>query len=255
MESRNRFEIYFDGTFRICLLRFPRLFCCLTAISSLFSRSTVCFPLSSFYSTALDSAQQELSLQLSKGYLQFPQFRNDLRFFLNYIDCHLRQGRLQEAERVTRGTLAQIDHLGSNAQRYLPSVVYRLVRILLVNQAILVPTQVEGRVEMVQLWPIETVAQIVEEMKRFLLNDVSRDSDTLERKLAYLMSIESDRLKATEFAEASGERALIKDSFRGVLCVWRHRSAFDDRRVCKSRTSRTSGFKRTDFPFPIEFGG
>ena len=254
MESRNRFEIYFDGTFRTCLLRFPRLFCCLTVISSLFSRSTVCFPLSSFYSTALDSAQQELSLQLSKGYLQFPQFRNDLRFFLNYIDCHLRQGRLQEAERVTRGTLAQIDHLGSNAQRYLPSVVYRLVRILLVNQAILVPTQVEGRVEMVQLWPIETVAQIVEEMKRFLLNDVSRDSDTLERKLAYLMSIESDRLKATEFAEASGERALIKDSFRGVLCVWRHRSAFDDRRVRKSRTSRTSGFKRTDFPFPIEFG-
>lgn len=127
---------------------------------------------------------------------------------MNYIDCHLRQGRLQEAERVTRGTLAQIDHLGSNAQRYLPSVVYRLVRILLVNQAILVPTQVEGRVEMVQLWPIETAAQILEEMKRFLLNDVSRDTDTLERKLAYLMSIESDRLKATEFAEASGERVL-----------------------------------------------
>ena len=72
---------------------------------------------------------------------------------------------------------------------------------------------------MVQLWPIETVSQIIEEMKRFLLNDVSRDSDTLERKLAYLMSIESDRLKATEFAEASGERVLNSDSFRGVLCV------------------------------------
>ena len=254
MESWSRFEIYFDGTFRICLLRFLRLFCCLIAISSRFLHNTVSFsPL--LLSTALDSTQQELSLQLSKGYLQFPQFRNDLRFFLNYIDCHLRQGRLQEAERVARGTLAQIDHLGSNAQRYLPSVVYRLVRILLVNQAILVPTQVEGRVEMVQLWPIETVSQILEEMKRFLLNDVSRDSDTLERKLAYLMSIESDRLKATEFAEASGERVLNSDSFRGVLCVWRHRSAVDDRCLCKSRAFRTHRFQRADLPFSIEFGG
>lgn len=39
----SRFEIYFDGTFRICLLRFLRLFCSLIAISSRFSHNTVCF--------------------------------------------------------------------------------------------------------------------------------------------------------------------------------------------------------------------
>lgn len=207
----------------------------------------------SFSPTALDSAQQELAVQLSKGYLQLPQLRNDLRYFLNYIDCNLRQGRLLEAERVARGTLAQFDHLGTNAQRYLPSVVYRLVRVLLSSQAILVPTQVEGRMEMVQLWPVETMSQIIEEMKRFLLNDISRDSATLERKLAYLMSIESDRLKAEEFAEASGG-SKERDSFRDLLRVRRYCSAFDARFVCKSRSARTARFKGADFPFSIEFG-
>lgn len=215
-------------------------------------RSNVrCFSLS--HDAALDSTQQELSLQLSKGYLQFPQFRNDLRFFLNYIDSNLRQGRLQEAERVARGTLAQFDHLGSKAQRYLPSVVHRLVRVLLVSQAILVPTQVEGRVEMVQLWPTETVKQIIEEMKRYLLNDVSRDNDTLERKLAYLMSIESDQLKATEFAEASGESESVS-LFRGLLCVRRRRLACDDRSVCEPRPPGTAGYEKADLPLSVEFG-
>ena len=154
---------------------------------------------------ALDSAQQEFAVQLSKGYLQFPSFRNDVRFFINYIDCNIRQGRLQEAERVARGTLALFDHLGSGAQRLKISIIQRLIHIILTNQSVLVPVHVEERIEMVRLWPEETINQIFGELKELVVNNKECDLDTVERKLLYLMSVESDTLKASEFAEASGE--------------------------------------------------
>ena len=58
---------------------------------------------------------------------------------------------------------------------------------------------------MVRLWPEETINQIFGELKELVVNNKECDLDTVERKLLYLMSMESDKLKASEFAEASGE--------------------------------------------------
>lgn len=144
-----------------------------------------------------------LALQTAKLSMQRPAQRNDLRFFLNYIDLNRRCGRHEEALRVTKGTLGLFERLGTAAQRWKPCLVWRLVELEEDAASVPVKVEVNERVETIRTVSEQSVHELVRTMCAWL-NEERQDPQQLERKLQYLLKLEADQLKATEFEEANG---------------------------------------------------
>ena len=140
--------------------------------------------------------------------MQRPPQRNDLRFFLNYIDLNRRCGRLEEALRVTKGTLGLFGRLGGAAQRWKPCLVWRLVELEEEAASVHVKVAVDERLEEICVLSEQSVQALVRTMCVWL-NEERQDVRQLERKLLYLLKLEADQLKATEFEEANGVRESV----------------------------------------------
>ena len=62
---------------------------------------------------------------------------------------------------------------------------------------------VDARRETVKFIAEETVAELTHTMCD-VLNEQKQDLEQLDRRLMYLLTLEGDQLKATEYAEANG---------------------------------------------------
>lgn len=140
--------------------------------------------------------QRELALQLAKSYLQLPANRNDLRFYLNYIDLCLLCGKHEEAQRVARGSLRLLPRLDTSAQRYHASILRRIVNSLLEENGSLTEVRVRDSQESVSLWREITVKEVSQFLEEELLPQNSQQTmSQVERKLVYLLKRESDYVK------------------------------------------------------------
>lgn len=129
--------------------------------------------------------------------------RNDLRFFLNYMDLNRRCGRREEAMRVINGTLGLFGRLGSAAQRWKPCLVWRLVELKEEAASASVKVETNERTESIRVVSESSVQELVRTMCEWL-NEGKQDAQQLDRKLVYLLTLEAEQLKATEFEEANG---------------------------------------------------
>ena len=152
-------------------------------------------------SLALIPERIDAALTHCKNYLQLPAHRNAIPLFLTYIDNNIQCSRLQEALRITRGTLQLLSRMDQASQRYRPCVLERLVDCMLLQASHIKQVTIEGKEEKVHLWPEDVLSQVMKEMVDGM-NVV--DEAQLERKLVYLLRTESDWLRETEYAEAHG---------------------------------------------------
>lgn len=129
--------------------------------------------------------------------------RNDLRFFLNYIELNRRCGRREEAMRVIKGTLDLFGRLGAAAQRWKPCLVWRLVELKEEAASASVKVETNERTESIRVVSESSVQELVRTMCEWL-NEGKQDAQQLDRKLVYLLTLEAEQLKATEFEEANG---------------------------------------------------
>ena len=129
--------------------------------------------------------------------------RNDLRFFLNYIDLNRRCGRREEAMRVIKGTLGLFGRLGAAAQRWKPCLVWRLGELKEEAASASVKVETNERTESIRVVSESSVQELVRTMCEWL-NEGKQDAQQLDRKLVYLLTLEAEQLKATEFEEANG---------------------------------------------------
>ena len=135
--------------------------------------------------------------------MRLPAYRNDLRFFLNYIDVNMQFDRFEEARRVAQGTLGLLPRLGVSAQRWKASVLRRLIQMRMEEACERCVVAVDARRETVKFIAEETVAELTRTMCD-VLNEQKQDLGQLDRRLMYLLTLEGDQLKATEYAEANG---------------------------------------------------
>lgn len=150
---------------------------------------------------------EEEALAVAKQYMRLPAYRNDLRFFLNYIDVNMQFDRFEEAQRVAQGTLGLLPRLGASAQRWKASVLRRLIQMRMEEVCERCVVTVDARQEVVRFLPEEKVKDMTISMCD-VLNEQKQDLEQLDRRLLYLLTLEGDQLKATEFAEANGARVL-----------------------------------------------
>ena len=151
---------------------------------------------------ALIPERIDAALSLCKNYLQLPAHRNAIPLFLSYIDNNIQCSRLQEALRITRGTLQLLSRMDQASQRYRPCVLERLIDCILLQNSHSKQITIEGKEEKVDLWPADTILQVIKEMVNGM-NVV--DEAQLDRKLVYLLRTESDWLRETEYGEAHGK--------------------------------------------------
>lgn len=135
--------------------------------------------------------------------MQRPAQRNDLRFFLNYIDLNWRCGRREEAMRVIKGTLGLFGRLGAASQRWKSCLVWRLVELKEEAASASVKVETNERTESIRVVSESSVQELVRTMCEWL-NEGKQDAQQLDRKLVYLLTLEAEQLKATEFEEANG---------------------------------------------------
>lgn len=140
---------------------------------------------------------------MAKQYMRLPAFRNDLRFFLNYIDVNMQFDRFEEARRVAQGMLGLLPRLGASAQRWKASVLRRLIQMRMEEACERCVVAVDARRETVKFIAEETVAELTHTICD-VLNEQKQDLEQLDRRLMYLLTLEGDQLKATEYAEANG---------------------------------------------------
>lgn len=151
----------------------------------------------------MKESAEEAALAVAKQYMRLPAYRNDLRFFLNYIDVNMQFDRFEEARRVAQGTLGLLPRLGVSAQRWKASVLRRLIQMRMEEACERCVVAVDARRETVKFIAEETVAELTRTMCD-VLNEQKQDLGQLDRRLMYLLTLEGDQLKATEYAEANG---------------------------------------------------
>ena len=151
----------------------------------------------------MKESAEEAALEVAKQYMRLPAYRNDLRFFLNYIDVNMQFDRFEEARRVAQGTLGLLPRLGVSAQRWKASVLRRLIQMRMEEACERCVVAVDARRETVKFIAEETVAELTRTMCD-VLNEQKQDLGQLDRRLMYLLTLEGDQLKATEYAEANG---------------------------------------------------
>ena len=151
----------------------------------------------------MKESAEEAALEVAKQYMRLPAYRNDLCFFLNYIDVNMQFDRFEEARRVAQGTLGLLPRLGVSAQRWKASVLRRLIQMRMEEACERCVVAVDARRETVKFIAEETVAELTRTMCD-VLNEQKQDLGQLDRRLMYLLTLEGDQLKATEYAEANG---------------------------------------------------
>lgn len=151
----------------------------------------------------MKESAEEAALEVAKQYMRLPAYRNDLRFFLNYIDVNMQFDHFEEARRVAQGTLGLLPRLGVSAQRWKASVLRRLIQMRMEEACERCVVAVDARRETVKFIAEETVAELTRTMCD-VLNEQKQDLGQLDRRLMYLLTLEGDQLKATEYAEANG---------------------------------------------------
>ena len=145
--------------------------------------------------------QRQQALQLSKSYLQLPSNRNDLRYYILYIDICNQNGNYEEAKRIAYGSLKLLPRLGASGKRYLCSILFRLISSIIEENSIPTEVTIQNSIEKISLWKEESCREGLQLIKEHLLPNESNQSEVqLEKKLIYLLKIESDYLKQVDYS-------------------------------------------------------